>query len=234
MPELPDWDDLLTSAAHLQSIIPDAVLVGGTASAIHAEHRLSRDHDHVMVDLRGHFSEVLRKLEAVAGWRTERIRPPVLILGSLDGIETGVRQLIRQAPLETECILVRGERLTIPTAAETLRIKAVLILKRNATRDYVDFAALADHMGTRLSVDALRSFDQLYPQESGQSALQQLLAQLSDARPFDLQKVSLLTYKGLAPKWRDWHAVKRVCADQAVAVFDQITSPQREDEPPSP
>ena len=29
---LPDWDALLSSAAHLQKIIPDAVLVGGTAT----------------------------------------------------------------------------------------------------------------------------------------------------------------------------------------------------------
>ncbi len=40
---LPDWELVLSSAAHLQRILPDAVLVGGTASAIHAEHRFSRD-----------------------------------------------------------------------------------------------------------------------------------------------------------------------------------------------
>ena len=45
---LPDWEHVLSSAARLQRIVPDAVLVGGTASAIHAEHRFSRDADHVL------------------------------------------------------------------------------------------------------------------------------------------------------------------------------------------
>jgi len=38
---LPDWELLLSSAARLQRILPDAVLVGGTAAAIHAGHRSS-------------------------------------------------------------------------------------------------------------------------------------------------------------------------------------------------
>ena len=43
----------------------------------------------------------LATLEAVAGWQTERVRRPVLILGQLDGILTGIRQLRRTRPLET-------------------------------------------------------------------------------------------------------------------------------------
>jgi hypothetical protein len=132
---LPDWERVLSSAARLQRILPDAVLVGGTASAIHAKHRFSRDADHVLTDLRTRFDEVLAQLESVAGWQTARVQRPVQILGSLDGIETGVRQLIRQQPLETMALNHQGERLTVPTEAEILRIKAVLILKRNATRD---------------------------------------------------------------------------------------------------
>src|SRR6218665_2232198 len=49
-------------AAGLQRILPDAVLVGGTASAIHAEHRFSRDADHVLTDLRHRFDEVSEAL----------------------------------------------------------------------------------------------------------------------------------------------------------------------------
>lgn len=52
---MPDWELVLSSAARLQRILPDAVLVGGTASAIHAEHRFSRDADHVLTDLRQRF-----------------------------------------------------------------------------------------------------------------------------------------------------------------------------------
>jgi hypothetical protein len=104
-PPLPDWELVLSAAAHLQRILPDAVLVGGTASAMHAGHRFSRDADHVLTDLRVHFDDVLAQLESVAGWKTARVQRPVQILGNLDGIETGVRQLIREQPLETMVLL---------------------------------------------------------------------------------------------------------------------------------
>jgi len=65
---LPDWEDVLSSAAHLQRIIPDAVLVGGTASAIYAGHRLSTDADHILTDLTSRFDKVLAEFESVAGW----------------------------------------------------------------------------------------------------------------------------------------------------------------------
>ena len=115
---LPDWEEVLSAAARLQRILPDAVLVGGTAAAIHAAHHLSCDADHVLRDLRSRFEAVLEQLESVAGRRTARVRKPVLILGSLDGIETGVRQLIRDRPLETTTFDHRGVPLTIPTKAE--------------------------------------------------------------------------------------------------------------------
>jgi hypothetical protein len=59
---LPDWEEVLSSAAHLQQILPGAVLVGGTASAIHAAHRFSRDADHVLTDLRPRFDEIIGEL----------------------------------------------------------------------------------------------------------------------------------------------------------------------------
>jgi hypothetical protein len=167
---LPEWELVLSSAAHLQRILPDAVLVGGTASAIHAKHRFSRDADHVLTDLRSRFDDVIQQLESVAGWKTARVQRPVQILGSLDGIETGVRQLIRDEPLETTTVDFQGERITLPTEGEILRIKGVLILKRNATRDYLDFLALADHMGDERVALALQSFDRLYQPKNGNSA----------------------------------------------------------------
>jgi hypothetical protein len=131
----PEWEHVLSAAAHLQVVLPGATLVGGTAAAIFAAHRVSYDADHVLADLRERFDEVLTQLESVAGWRTARVKRPVLILGSLDGVETGIRQLIRDQPLETIEIDIAGVRLVVPTEQEMLRIKAVLILKRNATRD---------------------------------------------------------------------------------------------------
>jgi hypothetical protein len=219
---LPDWDLLLSSAARLQRILPDAVLVGGTAAALHTGHRSSYDADHVLVDLDQRFDEVLSQLESVAGWKTARVRRPVQILGNLDGIETGVRQLIRQQPLETTVLDYHGKRLTVPTEPEILRIKGVLILGRNATRDYLDFVALADHMGDERLAQALRSFDELYPQESGESALQQLQVQLANPLPYDLEEVKLSEYKNLDPRWHDWKTVKAVCAHTATVIFDRV------------
>ena len=219
---LPDWEQVLTAAARLQQILPDAVRVGGTASAIHAAHRTSRDADHVLTDLRSHFDSVLAQLESVAGWKTARVQRPVLILGSLDGIETGVRQLIRELPLDTQVVEQSGVRLTLPTPAESLRIKAVLILRRNATRDYLDFVALAGHLGDQAVVQALGSFDGLYSQDNGESPLQQLQVQLANAMPYDLEGIDLAEYRNLRPQWHDWRTLKAECSRLATTIFDQV------------
>jgi hypothetical protein len=218
----PDWEQVLSAAARLQRILPEAILVGGTAAALYAEHRLSTDADHVLSDLRQQFDQVLADLESVAGWKTARVRRPVQILGSLDGIETGVRQLIRDEPLETTQIERFGQTLTVPTQAEILRIKGVLILKRNATRDYLDFVALADRLGDEKMTEALQSFDHLYPQPNEESALQQLQIQLAQPLPYDLEELSLAEYKNLAPRWQDWQEVKAACARCSLLIFDRI------------
>lgn len=220
--QLPDWELLLSSAARLQCILPDAVLVGGTAAAIHARHRFSRDADHVLTDLREHFDDILAQLESVAGWKTARVKRPVLILGSLDGIETGVRQLIRDEPLETTVFDYRGQSITVPTANEILRIKGMLILRRNATRDYLDFAALADWLGDENIALALQHFDHLYPQASGESSLQQLQVQLASPMPYDLEEIELSEYKNLAPRWHDWNSVKTSCSHFSTVIFDRV------------
>lgn len=219
---LPDWELVLSSAARLQRILPDAVLVGGTASAIHAEHRFSRDADHVLTDLRDRFDAVLQQLESVAGWKTARVQRPVQILGSLDGIETGVRQLIRDQPLETTVVSYRNGTITVPTEREILRIKGLLILKRNATRDYLDFVALADHMGEDGIASALQLFDHLYVQDNGESPLQQLQVQLANAVPYDLEETELSEYKNLALRWHEWNTVKTACSHIATVIFDRV------------
>ena len=85
--ESPEWESVLSSAARLQEIVPGAVLVGGSASAVYASHRLSFDHDHVVTDLRERFDDVLADLESVSGWKTARLNRPVQIL-DFDGLES--------------------------------------------------------------------------------------------------------------------------------------------------
>jgi hypothetical protein len=221
---LPDWEQVLSAAARLQQLLPDAVLVGGTASAIHAQHRFSRDADHVLPGLREHFDAILAQLESVAGWKTARVQRPVQILGSLDGIETGIRQLIREQPLETTVVNYGGQAITVPTKEEILRIKSALILKRNATRDYLDFVALADQLGDEKTASALSCLDRLYPQPNDESALQQLQIQLANPLPYDLEETRLAEYKNLAPKWQDWNVVKAACQHFATNVFDRVAA----------
>lgn len=215
-----DWDEVLSAASRLQGLVREAVLVGGTASALFAGHRTSYDADHVIPDLRRDFDEVLASLESVAGWQTARVKRPVLILGNLDGIETGIRQLIRSEPLETTEMFARGEKIVVPTEAEILRIKGALILKRNATRDYLDFAALSKHLGNEASVKALERFDTLYPQSNGESALQQLYMQLANPHPFDFREVNLSTYKNLSEHWQNWNNVTLQCQQTASNIIN--------------
>lgn len=202
----PDWERLLAAERHIQQLVPGSTLVGGTAAALHARHRVSVDGDHVVEDLRERFDDVLASLEAVAGWRTDRVRRPVLILGQLDGILTGIRQLRRTRPLETETI----DGLTVPTLAEMARIKAWLLATRHTVRDYLDTVVLFERLGDEGVVTALRSFDEIYEQPGSVSVLAEVSERLAGAAPGDLADVDLQQYSGLRPPWNGWqHVTKR-------------------------
>lgn len=216
------WGDVLRSAARLQELVPDAVLVGGTAAALHARHRVSLDHDHVLQDLRERFDGMLTALEETEGWVTARSRRPVLILGSLDGVETGLRQLIRTRPLEVEEIAV-GEGLAVhaPTLPEMLRVKAWLVVRRNATRDYLDVAALADRLGAGAPL-LLARIDEYYggtTRPDGTPVATQVARQLSEPAPYDLDRVELREYRGLDRRWQDWDVVAEACAQLGAAMM---------------
>jgi hypothetical protein len=200
MASLPDWERLLAAERHLQALVPGTVLVGGTAAGLHAGHRKSLDGDHVLEDLRGRFDQVLAILEAVAGWQTERIQRPVLILGRLDGIPTGIRQLRRTRPLETE--IVQGLR--APTLSEMARIKAWLLATRHTVRDYLDVVVLFERLGEAGVQAALRPFDDIYRQASGASPLMEVSERLASATPSDLRDVDLKSYRDLVAPWNDW------------------------------
>ncbi len=225
MVEHPRFEAVLQAAARLQELLPDAVLVGGSAAAHHAGHRVSLDDDHVLTDLKERFDEVLAALEATDGWVTARVRRPVLILGSLDGVETGVRQLIRRRPLEVEEFHLRGRRLTVPTLEEILRVKAWLVLRRNATRDYLDVVALADRLGRHRAARVVAELDTYYEDQigpDGRRVATQLARQMAEPAPYDLSNVDLAHYRELDARWRDWANVVQASQRLAADVLDLV------------
>jgi hypothetical protein len=122
--DLPDWERLLAAERHLQSLVPGAVLVGGTAAALHAG--------------------------------------------------------TARASMATTCSR------TCASASTT----SSLIWKRPPG---------GGHHGS-----SVRSFDELYAQDSGASPCVEVVERLGAAEPSDRAEVDLATYKGLLAPWNDW------------------------------
>ena len=154
----------------------------------------------MLEDLRPRFDEVLGALEAAAGWQTSRVQRPVTILGRLEGVMTGIRQLRRTRPLESEII----SGLRVPTLPEMARIKAWLLATRHTVRDYLDLVVLLERLGESKTPEAFASLDEIYPQPSGASSMVEVVERLAAAAPSDRPEVDLRTYKGLLAPWNDW------------------------------
>ena len=220
-----DWETLLAHAAMLQEKVPSAILVGDTAAALHAGHRISFDHDHVLKDLATHFDDAMAALESIAGWRTRRRVRGKMILGEVSGIPAGLRSQRRSAPLETITLSTPGGKtLRVPTVEEMLRIKAFLTVERNATRDYLDVAGLAYRLGTAKSVGAIEKMKDLYAEFAGElgDILTSVVVKLASPDPYDLTEVDLGEYKGIIPPWDDWNAVTRQCHSLATAILEEV------------
>jgi hypothetical protein len=128
-----------------------------------------------------------------------------MILGKLDGMATGIRQLRRLEPLETEII----DGLVVPTLAEMARIKAWLLASRHTVRDYLDTVVLLERLGPQVPT-ALKSLDELYEQGNGTSPLAEVVERLAAASPSDVSEVDLASYKDLVEPWNDWdHITER-------------------------
>ena len=219
------WQKLLEAAANFQELLTGSVMIGGSAVAVHLKHRYSFDADHILSDLKENYEEVLDFLEGRDDWETARIHPPKLILGNFQGVETGVRQLIRNRPLETEQINIAGKSLTTPTLPELIRTKGWMIVARNTTRDYIDFAALAKHLGIENSVKVLMDFDDFYSdliRGSQASPIVQLIRQLAEPKPGDLEQIDLSLYKGIQPPFGTWDHIVKICEKISVELGDRL------------
>jgi len=214
---------VLESAARFQVLVPDAVLVGGTAVSAHLGHRESLDHDHVLADLQERFVEIFGLLSAQEEWRTSHVRDGKLILGTFCGVEAGLRQLRRARPLETESVQIEsGATVKVPTLPEMARVKAFLITNRNQTRDYLDFAALAERLGIVATAKILLGMDDYYEKflSSSGSVAAELLTLLAKPSPDDAAATcELPRYKGLDARFHDWSTIVEICHQVAQAML---------------
>ena len=96
---------------------------------------------------------------------------------------------------------------------------------RNATRDYIDFAALADRLGEAEAAAVVAAMDDFYQDQvgpGGRRIATQVAKQLAEPRPFDLSEVDLGSYRRLDQRWHDWGAVVDQCRRVAVRVLDRV------------
>jgi len=101
------------------------------------------------------------------------------------------------------------------------------VLRRNATRDYLDVVALAGRLGPVESARVILGMDEYYADQigaGGRRVATQLAKQLADPAPYDLSEVDLAHYRELDPRWRDWDTVVRAARALAAAVLDLLAA----------
>lgn len=224
-----ELDELLAASAKLTKVFPDAVLVGGAASSVHARHRFSRDIDFILPNMRDRFESVFTIVDSDPEWTTARVRAPVVIMGNFHGVETTLRQLIRKKPLETCEVITKHGPVNVPTLEEMIRIKAWLVLTRNAYRDYLDLAALSDIAGDERTAKALGNLDSYYIDVDSKKIVRevspslQLMKQLFDSVPSDLNKLSEIeSYKSTIAPWKEPSVVLEKCKKLGNILADQV------------
>jgi RND superfamily putative drug exporter len=141
---------------------------------------------------------------------------------ALDALETDAA-VRRSTPVETTNVqLPTGDRLQIPTAAETLRLKSFLVLCRNTRADFTELAELSDAMGVENAALVLAGIDRHYSAGRPERLwiATQLVRRLADPIPSD----GFDDQTGWDPE-RDpeWDAVRRRCLSLSVAILEEAT-----------
>lgn len=220
-----DLRTVVKSAAKLKSLAPQAITVAdplafsGCQGSKLIAPRLRDAPIDATVGNRAHGKTVAVKLpkHPVTMWRGRLdVALDALAVASDGPIGGGVLQ--RSGPMETTNVLLpTGDRLQIPTGAETLRLKGFLIMARNGARDYAEFADLVDSMDTLTAAEVLAGMDRYY---SGQPArthwvATQLVRRLADPQPSDGPDLSG------ADAEREWAKVRQRCLTVAVAMLEE-------------
>jgi len=216
------WENTLAAGIIAQRLVGGAVAVGGTAATLFAGHRISFDTDHLLMDLREHFDEILDKLSESTEWKTARLNRPVLILGSINQCEVGFRQSRRSKPIETITVATPYGDLVIPTLDEMLSMKAFLAYQRKTVRDFLDFAALSECTSEDEVMSSLLKLDDRYGDLQMNSVRLEVARALADPKPTDISSVDLSYYKGLAPEWQNWERTEAICRRYGLLLSEKI------------
>lgn len=244
VPPNADLRMVLRGAARLRDLAPDTISVAdplafngcgalggecfGTADSVDDPSAATRPH---------RLSAIAQTVERRAAIRTFRggreaapkvIHPVTMWRGrlsvALDALTPdtvcGNSEVIRISPVETTNVqLPTGDRLQIPTGAETLRLKGYLIVCRGRVSDYAEFANLVDGIETETAAAVLEQIDQHY--HSGQSRPQwistQLVRRLADPNPTDFDDDRWSGPEGAAA----WQKIRQRCLAVAVAILEE-------------
>ncbi|SPM29430.1 membrane protein [Mycobacterium terramassiliense] len=164
---------------------------------------------------------------AIAGDRP--VHPVTLWRGRLsvaiDALETDVDdceppRFERRSPVETTNVqLPTGDRLLVPTGAEALRLKGYLIMCRNSSRDYADFADMVDSVEPETAAVVLAGMDSYYCCQTSRREWMatQLVRRLADPHPSDFGDDQWSEPDAKA----DWEDVKQRCLSVAVAMLEE-------------
>ena len=214
---------VVKSAAKLKNLAPQAVTVADPlafrgcmpANQLRSAGRLNGTHRN------GAGGKALLTAELpvhpVTMWRG-RLSVALEALGAASGFERAPME--RRSPVETTNVqLPTGDRLQIPTGAETLRLQSYLIMCRNSTQDYAEFADLVEAMETQTAAEVLAGMDRYY---SGQDSRKQwvatqLVRRLADPQPSDEHDTRMSGPEAEA----EWAKVRERCLSVAVAMLEE-------------
>jgi RND superfamily putative drug exporter len=223
----PSGSDLrmvVKSAARLKNLAPDSITVADPlALGICAEAAAASSHTNGRLYRNGMSNGSTKTAPA-----TLRVHPVTMWRGrlsvALDALATQAdverAPVERRSPVETTNVqLPTGVRLQIPTGAETLRLKSYLIMCRNTTRDYAEFAELVDSMETHTAAVVLASMDRYYCGEHPrkQWVATQLVRRLADPQPYDEHDTRMSGPDAEA----EWARVRERCLSVAVAMLEE-------------
>jgi len=208
-PPAGDLRMVVKNAARLREMAPDAVCVADplafSGCGIRRPAKSSR----------GPRSATLRPVHPVTIWRGRL----AVALDAL-GTETDVE---RSSPVETTNVqLPTGDRLLIPTGAETLRLQSYLVLCRNSRADYAELADLADAMNIDNAATVLAGIDEYYSSGTPHRMwiATQLVRRLADPVPADTADDDRWYTPDAAAQWDD---VRTRCLSLAVATLEEAS-----------